>query len=362
MVEVVTANKTTCFASLLLHMEKLSISALGFALLCLGSTLSGCNRGLQSPEELIWNEHRAADYSNPKEWAALPGREDTADELPKNLPEDAAVYDEEELPVDVFFIYPTQYFEGEWWNASMDDKAINQVTDDYPMRLQASAFQMGGKLYAPRYRQAHIGVFTWQDSTSYAAIALAYADVKAAFQYYLNHWNDGRKIILAGHSQGSWHMRWLLQEFFDDQPLQSKLVAAYGPGFDWYASDFNSIPECTAPDQVGCACSWMTYGGSYKPPWLGYKKEDPICTHPITWDRSAPRNDQVKHAGAVLSNMKFAHEQALVATIDQGILSLAQPDVPFGKRLQRDNWHIGDINLFWMNIRENARLRAVQGI
>jgi hypothetical protein len=101
----------------------------------------------------------------------------------------------------------------------------------------------------------------------------------------------------------------------------------------------------------------MTYGGDYKPPWLGYKKEDPICTHPITWTDSVRCNDKNEHAGVVLSKMKFAHSESLEACVDQGILSLFQPDVPFGKQLQRENWHIGDINLFWLNIRDNARLR-----
>ena len=84
-----SANKTTCFASLLLLMVKISNIVLGLALLCLSCALPACHRGLQSPEELIWNEHRTPDYSNPEEWSALPGRKDTADDLPKNLPKDA---------------------------------------------------------------------------------------------------------------------------------------------------------------------------------------------------------------------------------------------------------------------------------
>ena len=341
------------------EMKKLFHAYPGFGILAISLSLGACNEALQTPDELVWNEHRAPEYTDSQDWAALPGRGDLADEVPKRLPDSAKVYSENELPIDVFFVYPTQYFEGKWWNASLDDEDINDITDNYPMRLQASAFQMGGKLYAPRYRQAHIGVFSWQDSTSYEALELAYADVKAAFQHYLTHWNDGRKIILAGHSQGSWHLRWLLQEFFDDQPLQKQLVAAYGPGFDLYASDFKSIPPCSYPAQVGCVCSWMTYGGSYKPPWLGYKNETTICTHPVHWSDAAPCNQQEDHAGVVLSKMKFAHEQSLEACIEQGILSLGEPDVPFGRQLQRDNWHIGDINLFWLNIRENARLRAI---
>jgi len=342
-------------------MFKLEITSVELAFLFMGLCLTACSDGLQPKEDLLWNEHRVPDHRNPTDWIALPNRQDLADDLPKDLPENALAYDENELPVDVFFVYPTQYFEGEWWNASVDDESINEITDAYPMRLQASAFQMGGKLYAPRYRQAHIGVFSWQDSTSYAALELAYEDVKAAFEHYLTHWNQGRKIILAGHSQGSWHLRWLLQEFFDGRPLQSQLIAAYGPGFDWYASDFTTIPPCHTPEQVGCVCSWMTYGGDYKPPWLGYKDEDPICTHPVTWTDSILCNAPEEHRGVVLSKMKFKYQGALEACVDQGVLSLATPNVPFGRQLQRDNWHIGDINLFWLNIRDNARMRAIAG-
>ena len=137
------------------------------------------------------------------------------------------------LTVDVFFVHPTQLFKGEHWNAHLDNRTVNALNTKYPMRLQASAFNIGGRLYAPAYRQAHIGVFTWQDSTSWKALELAYADVKASFEHYLARWNDGRPIILAGHSQGSWHIRWLLQEFFDGKPLQEQLVVAYAPGFDF---------------------------------------------------------------------------------------------------------------------------------
>lgn len=328
-----------------------------FGFLALAFIFASCNDGLQDKNELTWNEHRKPQYADFKDWAALPNHTDAADDIPKNLPSNVLIFDENELDVDVFFVHPTQYFEGQWWNSSLDDSELNATTDSYPIRLQASAFQFGGKLYAPRYRQAHIGVFSWQDSTSYAAIELAYSDVRSAFEHYLEHWNEGRKIILAGHSQGSWHLRWLLQEFFDGKELQSQLIAAYGPGFDWYESDFEFIPPCKAPEEVGCVCSWMTYGGDYKPSWLGYKKEDPICTHPITWTDSVRCNDKNEHAGVVLSKMKFAHSESLEACVDQGILSLFQPDVPFGKQLQRENWHIGDINLFWLNIRDNARLR-----
>ena len=118
-------------------MIKLSNPSIGAAFLFFGFCLTACNKGLQSREELRWNEHRVPNFSNSADWIALPNRQDLADEVPKGLPEDALVYDENELPIDVFFVYPTQYFEGKWWNASVDDESINEITDTYPMRLQA---------------------------------------------------------------------------------------------------------------------------------------------------------------------------------------------------------------------------------
>ncbi len=37
------------------------------------------------------------------------------------------------------------------------------------------------------------------------AFDLAYEDLKTAFENYLKHYNKGRPIIIASHSQGSLH-------------------------------------------------------------------------------------------------------------------------------------------------------------
>ena len=56
---------------------------------------------------------------------------------------------------------------------------------------------------------------------------MAYNDIKQAFDTFLEKFNNGRPIIIAGHSQGAGHAKRLLQDFFDNKPLQEKLVAAY---------------------------------------------------------------------------------------------------------------------------------------
>ena len=333
------------------HMRPFFLPSL--LLVMAASLLSGC-AGLQDPLELTWDPGTQPDYAHEAAWLSLPGRTDASDAVPKKSPQQREAMDS--LDVDVFFLHPTQLFRGEHWNAQLNDARVNRMTEKYPMRLQASAFNVGGRLYAPRYRQAHIGVFTWQDSTSWKALELAYQDVRTAFVHYLEHWNGGRPIVLAGHSQGSWHLRWLLQEFFDGQPLADQLVVAYGPGFDYYASDFEQLPFCDRPDQTGCVCSWMSYGEGYFPGWLQANGQTPMCTHPVTW-RLSGGNSASEHRGVVLSQMRYAFPASIEAHIERGVLQIHQPDVPFGKRLQRENWHVGDINLFWLNIHENTKQR-----
>ena len=320
----------------------------------IGIGLSGC-AGLQDPAGLMWDPGAAPDYTSGGAWLSLPGREDASDAVPKKLPMEELAVDT--LDVDVFFVHPTQFFRGEHWNARLDNRKVNALNEKYPMRLQASAFNIGGRLYAPAYRQAHIGVFTWQDSTSWKALEVAYTDVKAAFEHYLEHWNDGRPIILAGHSQGSWHIRWLLQEFFDGTALEKQLVVAYAPGFDFYTTDFDNLKYCASAEETGCVCSWMSYGKGYFPDWLESNGKTPVCTHPITWQLEGACATE-DHEGVVLSQMRFAYPNSIEVHIERGVLQVHEPEVPFGKALQRENWHVGDINLYWLNIHKNAVERA----
>ena len=294
-------------------------------------------------------------YSREAVWAALPWREDAADFLPKGR----RVADGPGT-ADVFFIHPTMYDEGQAWNAGVFDADINEQVDGWPIRHQASVFNGAGRVFAPRYRQAHIRVFSMKDSLSQAALDVAYSDVRDAFVHFLRHWDEGRPLIIAAHSQGSWHARRLLRQFFDGEPLQERLVAAYIPGMDIYPSDFQSIAPCqTAVDQQ-CYCSWMSYGTGHLPPWLGYKAEAPSAIHPILWTTAtALTNERDAHRGALRESFRLKNPRSMTVQVrPEGVLWVDQPHIPLvGKWLHRDNWHVGDYNLFWHNIRTNVHDR-----
>ena len=97
-------------------------------------------------------------------------------------------------------------------------------------------------MFVPYYTQANLRSYTELESGGREALLKAYNDVKQAFIYYMEHHNNGRPIIIAGHSQGSTHGMLLLKDFFDGTELQEQLVCAYLPGIGLHENEFKSIP------------------------------------------------------------------------------------------------------------------------
>ena len=316
----------------------------------------------------------APDYSDPASWAALPDRADGADVVPAGESDGQAT-----AIADVFFIHPTTYYKDDHWNQPIDDADANRITDEAVLRGQASAFNEAGRVYAPRYRQATLGVFLSRDKTdSYKALRLAYADVSAAFRYYLEHYNDGRPIIIASHSQGTRHAIPLLSEFFAGKPLHDQLVAAYAIGFalpvDHFDRTLNGIPSCRTATDTGCLINYVTMleGGdisamgseTYIPYGDLYEPNDGKsfhCTNPLTWTTDATRAGAADHVGAVQFERKSTdapmvdRNYVTGAWCDQALF-VTLPDRKY-RRLGK-NLHVVDYPLFYMDIRKNAVARA----
>ena len=60
-----------------------------------------------------------------------------------------------------------------------------------------------------------------------SARALQYDDVRDAWQYYLKNDNQGRGVVLIGHSQGAFILQALIANEIDGKPVQKQLVGAY---------------------------------------------------------------------------------------------------------------------------------------
>jgi hypothetical protein len=296
------------------------------------------------------------DYSNLDYWAAHPWKWDPSDSIPKPLRNQ----DRDSL-VDVFFLHPTTFTSlksKEIGNAAIDDDYINAKTDYSTILFQASVFNQQCRVFAPRYRQAHISNFFIADKEKAAqAFELAYQDLKTAFEYYLQHWNNGRPIIIAGHSQGSFLAERLLKEFFEGKPLMNKLVAAYVIGWPVPKEYFSSLKICNDSLQTSCICSWRTFRQGYQPPLLRNENGNSFVTNPLNWATGNEYASKKLNKGSVLTNFNKVYKHVTDAQISNGLLYVKKPKFPGGFLYRSKNYHIADINLFYINIQDDIKRR-----
>jgi hypothetical protein len=328
------------------------------------SSLQGCITFQSKPMVLKkrFNEvilPPAPDYSKAAHWAALPTKKDQAD----NVPAPSLKDEQADAQADVFFVYPTIYTypptKPNEWNADVNDAELNAKIDEGTILNQASVFNGSGKIYSPRYRQAHISAY-WTPNKDDAkqAFDIAYDDVKTAFEYYLKNYNQGRPIIIAGHSQGTQHATKLLQEYFDGKALQKQLVVAYLVGTPTLATDFQAIKPCNSPEQTGGFVSWCTYARDFFPKTYNQKLKYSVSINPLTWTQDENYASRDLHKGGVIRGFKPTAPQVVDAQNHQGMLWINKPKITGRVFLRVKNWHIADYNLFYFNIRENVKARV----
>ncbi len=295
------------------------------------------------------------DYTRLNYWAAHPDKKDPSDSMPKpfaNQPH--------EENADVFFLHPTTFTDknAESSNADINDSDINRKTDYSTILYQASIFNASCKIYAPRYRQANLSMYFTSDTIqSREAFNLAYSDIKTAFNYYMEHFNNGRPIIIAAHSQGTTHAKRLLKEYFESQSLMNQLVCAYLIGIPVEKKLYSTINGCKDSTSTGCVVSWRTVRSGYSE--KNYSTEDTslIIVNPITWNSEVSTIPQKDHRGAILYDFNRIVEHPHKTSLKGNALFISKPKFKGGVFYFKKNYHIGDYNLFYVNIREDVARR-----
>jgi hypothetical protein len=326
--------------------------------------ISSCAKSPLTKLEAVYAQEKyqeVPDYSNLQYWAAHPDKKDPSDSVPAPL---KASY-QPNSNVDVFFVHPTTYLDTTkpyGWTATLNDYKINLKTDYYVVLNQASIFNEVGRIFAPRYRQANIKAYTPNNKvdTGYALAAfdLAYQDVKKSFEYYMEHYNNGRPIIIASHSQGSTHAIRLLKEFFDGKPLSKKLVVAYLVGMPVDPAIYTSLKACDKPNETGCICSWRTFHEGYVTEFVAKEKFTAIVTNPLSWTNTITSVDRFQNTGAVLYNFNKITPYVVGANNHAGVLWTEKPHFLGSFLYKTENYHIVDYNFYYLSVRKNAADRV----
>lgn len=319
-------------------------------------------------------------YERPEMWISRPGLpagRDPARWLPQGYSALRAASDEAPLDAAVFFVHPTSFLEKQRWNAPLDE-AVSRGRAALFVQGMASPFNRSADLWAPRYRQATVGAFLTDGPQAAEAIELAYGDVLQAFDHFLAHVAPDKPVVLAGHSQGAFHLRRLIRDRVAGKPLARRIAVAYVVG--WPVSREHDLPAmglpaCTAADQPGCVMSWISFAepadnamllkNFARRPGLDGKPIGAsgfVCTNPLTGG-GAPGAGAEADLGTLVPDVaaktgKLVPRMVPARCGNDGILSIGSPPDLGPYVLPGNNYHLYDMVLFWANLRADAARRV----
>ena len=338
-------------------------------LLALIASLLGCSHAIPTSSPISTPASSAfqtvattapTDYSLADNWIAAPQSTDK--------------------PADVFYLYPTVF------QRASNEAPVTSEIDDPGMRerapwayeRQASVYEPVANVFAPYYRQldAYCALVLPEAELDELVGGIPATDATAAFEYYLEHYNNGRPFIRAGHSQGSDVLLFLLSGYLKEHPeMYQRMVAAYVIGYSVTTRFLEANPHlkfAEGADDTGVVVSWNTEA----PEVEGENpvvKPGSLAINPISWTRdettaTAQQNlgSLVKENGDLARNddgsFKIVADYA-DARVDlkRGVIICSTVPVdelaPGSDLFPRGVFHTFDYSFFYMNIRSNVAER-----
>lgn len=313
----------------------------------------------------------APDYARPSAWALAPAS--------------PAAFTQGGPGADVFFVHPTTYNGGEEWNGPIDHKRSVRQLFQVMLPNYAGPFARAGRVFAPRYRQASLYAMLSLREDAREARAFAYADVARAFRLYLDRFNHGRPIILAGVEQGGQIVERLAREAVAADPaLKARIAAVYAidaivpaEAHTWSSP----IPPCQGRAQARCIVAYLPEPKSHRDAGeralrralvFGKSGElEPLagrpalCVNPLTGSVDAPLAARAANLGAAnATKLEWGVRPAFLprqvsARCEGGVLWVSHPRSgvlsPAGGWADRRK--APGYNLFYLDLETDAKAR-----
>ena len=275
--------------------------------------------------------------------------------------------------VDVVYFYPTTFSK-----VSDDAPDVADITDESmrsgaqrELKNQASVFIEDCNIYAPFYRQVN-AAYALTLSDEEADDLLRYSasqDPSAALDYYFENYNNGKPFILAGHSQGSQILTMILSDYMKEHPEHYKnMIAAYVIGYsvtDKYLAANPHLKFAEGADDTGVIISYNTEGPANKDQHNAVVTDGAISINPINWKKDDTYASKEENLGSLnidgeieknLADAKIDLERGVVVceTADSAVYAIPEAaHALFGP----ESYHGYDYGLYYMNLRENAKVR-----
>ena len=173
-------------------------------------------------------------------------------------------------PIDCFYVYPTVSND-----PTPNSDMIPGLEERRVIAQQFARFGSVCRLYAPLYRQVTLTALVAGLLGTPMPVdrVVAYNDVMDAWKYYLEHDNQGRGVVLFGHSQGSGVLTQLVRNEIDGKPVQERLVSVLLIGTNLpvpkgqdVGGAFQHVPLCRSAAQTSCVVTYATFRAEAPPP------------------------------------------------------------------------------------------------
>jgi Protein of unknown function (DUF3089) len=231
-------------------------------------------------------------------------------------------------PIDCFYLYPNITHQ-QAANANLDiDPQETAIAE-----LEASPFSQVCRVFAPIYREG-TGLATGATAIAKEA-KVAYTSVLNDWNDYLEHYNDGRGIVLIGHSEGSYQLAQLLTQHIDKVPAVRKLLVsaiitgANLPVYKVGQGPLATIGPCDSSMQTGCIVDFNAYSQSPPSnPMFGVYPQLSIDGHAVEDVCTNPAN-LAGGSGELISMYRTQlPTQQVAGSVSNGIFGSSPPNSP----------------------------------
>ncbi len=269
---------------------------------------------------------------------------------------------------DLFLICPTvDMGTGGNLNMSMDDEKV-KANFTGALNMERGIYEDSAVMYAPFYRQIVFPLYLGSEEDMKPYLDIAYDDVSAAFEYYMENINDGRPLILAGFSQGAQHALRLLEDYFDDPEYSDLLVAAYCIGWRITAEDLEKSPHlkmAEGEDDTGVIVMFSTEAPEADSSIIVPEGIRTLGINPLNWRTDSTLADRSLNIGACFTDYSGAITGEMPnltgCYLDEDRGTLKAVDIipeDYSNSLFPDGvYHLYDYQFFFRNLEENVRTR-----
>lgn len=261
--------------------------------------------------------------------------------------------------VDLFYVVPTCIWDytdslGQTRHHMGIFNTEQRALTDPSIQLAKSVLADSCNFFSPYYRQISMDSWLTLDTALIEErFKLAYQDVADAFHYYMEHDNQGKPFILAGHSQGAKAVIELLKREMTPD-ISRKLIATYAIGYTVTPEElagYSTLRPAQDSIDTGVLIGFnsVTRPDAVSPLF----RDNVVCINPVNWRTDA--TPATSYQGFTVAQDTTIHT-LIVTGIDEEQYFI--PSV--AALLPKGNLHVQEFNLYNEDLRKNVlqRIRA----